>query len=83
MTPDQFTIRSFYWKAVDEYLGAVDQFTDLYDRGKTPARSEFTFADTRLRSAYDKVDYVQRTAKDKYGIELEDIPQFLAIGGTA
>lgn len=83
MIPDNFTIKTFYWKALNEYMEACDQMTDLYDLGKTPEVYEFEMATTRLKHSRDKLTFLYNISKNKYGVTLERAPYLLVRGGVA
>jgi hypothetical protein len=83
MLPDKETIQTFYAQALHDYLGAIDQLTDLYDSGKVPGMSDFVFAETRMKKSFEKLDTVIRIAKTKYDVNLGDMPIFLRSGGRS
>jgi hypothetical protein len=81
--PDKFTVTTFYWKVMNEYLDAIEQLTDLYDNNKTPGAQDFVFAETRMRAASDKIRYTNNIARTSYGYDLGPVFPYLRRGGTA
>lgn len=81
MIPDKTAVQTFYAQAMFDYLGAVDQMTDLYDTKKIPPTEDFVFAATRLKRATEKLETVIKIAKYKYQLDLGEMPICLYKGG--
>jgi hypothetical protein len=83
MMPTEDTIKTFYSKAFQDYIDALDQVTDLYDQTKIPESNEKIMAQTRLNHAREKILYLRHISYSKYGIVLENLPIHLTHGGVS